>query len=66
MFKGASIVTTALFSKILFGMVIQKRHYLGCGAAILGLIVVGSSGFLQENSSSGDFVLIYLFRTLKF
>lgn len=61
MFKGASIVTTAIFSKILFGMVIQKRHFVGCGAAILGLIIVGTSGFLQPSNSSSDFVHILLF-----
>lgn len=46
MFKGASIVTTAIFSKILFNMVIQKRHLFGCGCAIAGLIIVGGSGFI--------------------
>lgn len=51
MFKGASIVTTAIFSKILFGMVIERRHWIGCGSAIVGLIVVGSSGFLDQSSS---------------
>ncbi len=58
MFKGASIVTTAIFSKILFGMVVEKRHYLGCGGAIIGLVVVGSSGFLQQSSDSGELVNI--------
>jgi drug/metabolite transporter (DMT)-like permease len=53
MFKGASIVTTAIFSKLLFGMVIERRHIAGCGFAIIGLIIVGSSG-LFETSSSGD------------
>jgi drug/metabolite transporter (DMT)-like permease len=52
MFKGASIVTTAIFSRILVKMVIQKRHLAGCGLAILGLTIVGASGFLG-NSSSG-------------
>jgi drug/metabolite transporter (DMT)-like permease len=51
MFKGASIVTTAIFSRILVKMVIQKRHLAGCGLAILGLVIVGSSGFLGNNSS---------------
>lgn len=49
MFKGASIVTTAIFSKILVGMVIEKRHITGCGLAILGLVVVGSSGFFGKS-----------------
>jgi drug/metabolite transporter (DMT)-like permease len=46
MFKGASIVTTAIFSKILIKMVLEKRHFVGCGMAILGITIVGSSGFL--------------------
>lgn len=49
MFKGASIVTTAIFSRILVKMVIEKRHIAGCGLAILGLMVVGSSGFLTTD-----------------
>lgn len=44
MFKGASIVTTAIFSRILVRMVIEKRHLAGCGLAILGLTIVGASG----------------------
>ena len=52
MFKGASIVTTAIFSKILLGMVIEKRHWIGCGLAVVGLMVVGSSGFLLPASDS--------------
>jgi hypothetical protein len=65
MFKGASIVTTAIFSKILFNMVIQKRHYVGCGAAILGLIIVGASGFLQPSSDT-DFVTILICSQLSY
>lgn len=49
MFKGASIVTTAIFSRILVKMVIEKRHIAGCGLAILGLMVVGASGFLTTD-----------------
>ena len=51
MFKGASIVTTAIFSRILIKMVIEKRHLAGCGLAIAGLAVVGSAGFLTSNDS---------------
>lgn len=60
MFKGASIVTTALFSKLLFGMVIQKRHIVGCGSAVAGLIVVGASGFINQSGSSSDMVRVLL------
>lgn len=59
MFKGASIVTTAIFSKMLIGMVVERRHWVGCGAAILGLVIVGISGFLGSSSSdSTDFVIL--------
>jgi drug/metabolite transporter (DMT)-like permease len=54
MFKGASIVTTAIFSMLLFGMVIEKRHLIGCGAAIAGLVVVGASGFLESADASSS------------
>jgi drug/metabolite transporter (DMT)-like permease len=60
MFKGASIVTTAIFSKVLFGMVIEKRHLAGCGCAIIGLVIVGASGFINANSSSSDLVFMPL------
>jgi drug/metabolite transporter (DMT)-like permease len=65
MFKGASIVTTAIFSKLLFGMIIQKRHLVGCGAAILGLVIVGTSGFLSD-SGSEDHVIILIFSPISF
>ena len=49
MFKGGSIVTTALFAKILIGMVLLKRHTVGCFLAVLGIVIVGSSGFLENS-----------------
>lgn len=66
MFKGASIVTTAIFSKLLFGMVVEKRHYFGCGSAIVGLIIVGASGFITTSDSSTDTVNIILSSLPKF
>jgi hypothetical protein len=60
MFKGASIVTTAIFSKILIKMVLEKRHFVGCGLAILGILIVGSSSFIESNSS-GDTTFVILF-----
>ena len=65
MFKGAGIVTTAIFSKILFGMVIEKRHWIGCGMAVLGLVVVGSSGFLLPSDDEAS-VNFQLFRATNF
>lgn len=62
MFKGASIVTTAIFSRILVKMVIEKRHIAGCGLAILGLMVVGASGFLTtDDKGESTFVIVNLF-----
>jgi drug/metabolite transporter (DMT)-like permease len=66
MFKGASIVTTAIFSKVLFGMVIEKRHLAGCGAAIVGLVIVGASGFINASSSETDLVSYWRCSRLKY
>lgn len=65
MFKGASIVTTVIFSKILLGMIIQKRHVVGCGSAIFGLVIVGASGFLST-SESDDHVNMLICSPIKF
>lgn len=51
MFKGATIITTAIFSRILVKMVIEKRHIVGCGLAVIGLVIVGASGLLSSNES---------------
>lgn len=59
MFKGASIVTTAIFSKILIRMVLEKRHFVGCGLAILGILIVGSSSFIESNSSGDTTFVIF-------
>ena len=66
MFKGASIVTTAIFSRILVGMVVEKRHLAGCGLAILGLMIVGSSGFFDSSGGESTFVSSFLFRANSF
>jgi drug/metabolite transporter (DMT)-like permease len=51
MIKGTSIVTTAFFSWILMKMKLQKRHFIGCGLAILGLVIVGSSAFILKDTT---------------
>jgi len=43
---GASIVTTLFFSKILLKITIEKRHLVGCGLGVIGLLIVGASGFI--------------------
>lgn len=59
MFKGASIVTTAIFSKILINMIVEKRHLAGCGLAILGLVIVGSAGFIDKKGDDSDKDFVY-------
>ncbi len=44
---GASIVTTLLFSKILLKITIERRHIIGCGLGVIGLLIVGCSGLLE-------------------
>lgn len=57
MFKGAAIITTAIFSKILVKMVIERRHIIGCALAIVGLVIVGGSGYFgSDDVSNGEFV----------
>lgn len=41
MLKGASIVTTLIFSYWLIDMKIRTRHVVGCGLAVIGLAIVG-------------------------
>lgn len=48
MFKGAILVTTALFSKILFKMKLERRHIVGGGLALAGLVVVGLSELFDQ------------------
>ncbi len=60
MFKGASIVTTAIFSKILINMNLQKRHFVGCGMAIMGIVIVGSSSFIESNSNGDTTFVIFV------
>jgi drug/metabolite transporter (DMT)-like permease len=66
MFQGGSIITTLIFSKILINMVIKKRHIWGCALAFVGLLIVGGSGFLGSQGSSGSSVSIKLFREMNF
>jgi drug/metabolite transporter (DMT)-like permease len=64
MFQGGSIITTLIFSKILINMVIQKRHIWGCALAFVGLLIVGGSGFIGSQGSSGSSVNIKLLREM--
>lgn len=54
MFKGASIVWTAIFSKLLLKMVLEKKHIMGCSLAVIGVIVVGLSNFSESFPESNE------------
>jgi drug/metabolite transporter (DMT)-like permease len=56
MLKGSSIVSTAIFSRILIKMKLQRWHLVGCGLAIVGVMIVGASSIVgnQENSEKKD------------
>ena len=49
MLKGASIVTTLIFSHLMKDIEIKLRHLVGCGLAILGLIIVGLADILLSD-----------------
>ena len=51
-------MTIVIFSKILFGMKVELRHWVGCGSAILGLMIVGVSGYLEPPSAMEEKVFI--------
>ena len=52
MLKGGSIVTTLIFSKYLLDIYVQKRQIVGCGLAILGLLLVGVGEIYIGDSSN--------------
>ena len=62
MFGGMRIVWTALFAKILLKITLEKRHFVGCGLAIIGVTIVGSSVFMgndpEETTSQVIVILI--------
>lgn len=62
MLKGASIITTLIFSKHLLDMVIQIRHIVGCGLSVLGLCLVGLAEVYIPSADQEQQVLIHLYR----
>lgn len=44
--QGGSIITTAIFSKILLNMVLKRNHFIGCSLAVIGITIVGISDFV--------------------
>jgi hypothetical protein len=55
MFGGMRIVWTALFAKILLKVSLEKKHYVGCVLAIIGVAIVGSSAFIGKDSEGSTF-----------
>jgi drug/metabolite transporter (DMT)-like permease len=54
MLKGASIVTTLIFSYLLFRFDIKSRHIIGCGLAVIGLAVVGLADIFLNTKKITD------------
>ena len=50
--QGGAIITTAIFSKLLLSMIIQRRHIAGCSLAVIGLTIIGLSSLINSSSSS--------------
>lgn len=48
---GATIISTLFFSKLLLKIVVQRRQIIGCGMALIGLVLVGVSGFINRPDS---------------
>ena len=66
MLGGASIVTTALLSWLVFGRTILRHHWLGISSSLIGFVIVGISSIVgAENdpttsSTSGIFLGIFM------
>ena len=54
MLKGASIVTTLIFSYWLIQFDIKSRHIIGCGLAVIGLAVVGLADIFLNTKKKTD------------
>jgi drug/metabolite transporter (DMT)-like permease len=50
--QGGSIITTAIFSKILLNMALKRNHFIGCSLAVIGITIVGISDFVIGTHSS--------------
>lgn len=69
MLKGGGIITTAIFSYMLFKKRIKRNHISGCTLALIGITIVGASNLIFSSSSSTDadvVIHLNLFRVLRF
>jgi len=61
MFKGGTILSTALLSKILFKRLFHRHHYLGMFLIVVGIVLVGFSSLSSDKETDGNVVLGYAF-----
>lgn len=62
MLKGATIVTTLVFSYWFIDFKIRSRHIFGCGLAVVGLAIVGMADiFLSDTKVANDSSVNYWF-----
>lgn len=54
MLKGGGIITTAIFSYMLFKKRIKRNHISGCTLALIGITIVGASNLIFSSSSASD------------
>jgi drug/metabolite transporter (DMT)-like permease len=50
--QGGSIITTAIFSKILINMVLKSYHIIGCLLTVIGVTIVGMSDIVFGTHSN--------------
>jgi drug/metabolite transporter (DMT)-like permease len=50
--QGGSIITTAIFSKILINMVLKSYHLIGCLLTVIGVTIVGMSDIVFGTHSN--------------
>ena len=66
MLGGASIVSTALLSWVVFGRAVLRHHWLGICSSLIGFVIVGISSIVgaesdpTTGSTSGIFIGIFM------
>ena len=60
MLKGANIVTTLVFARWLINFDIKSRHIVGCGLAVIGLVIVGLADiYLSDKTATSTSDVFY-------
>jgi len=64
MFRGGSILTTALLSKILFKRVFHRHHFIGMFLIVVGIFLVGYASYNPDKVTDGNVALGYVFTVI--